>query len=69
MIKFKLNEKLNERGLSQRELSRITGIRQPSISAYCNDTYTMIPKEHINIFCNFFNCTVQDLLEFVSDNK
>lgn len=69
MIIFKLELLMKNRNLSQRELSKLTGIRQPSISAYCNDTYTMIPKEHISILCEFFNCQVGDLIEFVNEDK
>lgn len=69
MIKMKLHLKMAEKKLSQRELSQLTRIRQPTISAYCNDTFIMIPKEHLDILCKFFNCKVEDLVEYVENKK
>jgi putative transcriptional regulator len=66
---MKLHIRMAERKLSQRELSQLTGIRQPTISAYCNDTFVMIPKEHLDILCKYFNCSVNDLVEFVQEEK
>lgn len=69
MIIIKLNKLMNNKGLSQRELSRITGIRQASISAYCNNTFKMIPKDHLAILCKFFECKIEDLLEFIDEKE
>lgn len=64
---MKLHLRMAEKRLSQRELAQLTGIRQATISAYCNDTFVMIPKEHLDIFCKFFNCKVEDLIEYVEE--
>ena len=69
MIKMKLHIKMAERRIKQKELAELTGIRQASISAYCTDTFKMIPKEHIDILCKFFNCSVNDLIEYIPDTK
>ncbi|ERI90967.1 DNA-binding helix-turn-helix protein [Clostridiales bacterium oral taxon 876 str. F0540] len=66
---MKLHIKMAEQRISQRELAQLTGIRQPSISAYCTDSFKMIPKEHIDIFCKFFNCKIEDLIEYVQEEK
>lgn len=65
MIKMKLHIKLAEKRLSQKQLSEMTGIRLPTISAYCTDKFKMIPKDHLNILCNFFDCNIEDLIEYV----
>ena len=67
MIKTKLHIKLAEYRMTQKELSERTGIRQPSISAYCNDTYKMISKEHLDMFCKIFNCKIEDIIEHITD--
>lgn len=67
MVKMKLHIRLAEKRMTQKELSEKTGIRLPTISAYCTDSFKMIPKEHIDILCKFFNCKVEDLIEFVDD--
>ncbi|BAE47837.1 helix-turn-helix transcriptional regulator [Clostridium botulinum C] len=69
MIKMKLHIKLAESRLTQSELSKITGIRQPTISAYCNDSFVSIKKDHLNILCKFFNCKINDLIEYEDDLK
>lgn len=37
-FKVKLNNAMHERGMTQADLSRITGIGKPSISQYCHGT-------------------------------
>lgn len=64
MIKMKLHIKLAEFRMTQKELAEKTGIRQPTISAYCNDTNKHIVKEHLDVFCKLFKCNVKDLIEF-----
>ncbi|MBU3153924.1 helix-turn-helix domain-containing protein [Clostridium estertheticum] len=63
MIKMKLHLKMAEKRITQSELSNITGIRQPTISAYYNDTWKTISKEHLDTLCDFFNCKIEDLIE------
>lgn len=67
MIKMKLHIKLAEKRLTQKQLSELTGIRLPTISAYCTDKFKTIPREHLNLLCRFFNCNVADLIEYVPD--
>jgi len=68
MVRMKLHILLAERRLTQQELSYATGIRQSTISNYCNDSYKHLVKEHLNILCNFFNCSVSELIEYKQDS-
>jgi len=67
MIKMKLHIKLAERRLTQKELSKTLNIRLGTVSAYCNDTFKVISKEHLDKMCNFFNCTPNDLIQYIPD--
>ncbi|MBV4418286.1 helix-turn-helix transcriptional regulator [Clostridium tyrobutyricum] len=67
MIRMKLHIKLAEKRLTQKQLSELTGIRLPTISAYCTDKFKTIPREHLNILCRFFNCKIEDLIEYIPD--
>lgn len=67
-IKMKLHIKMAENRMNQKDLSIATGIRPNSISAYCNDTYKQIPKEHLDIFCKVLNCKIEDLIEYVDED-
>lgn len=67
MIKMKLHIELAKNRMTQKELAEKTGIRLPTISAYCNDNFKHIVKEHLDTFCKEFNCNVNDLVEFTPD--
>lgn len=64
MIQMRLHVLIAEKRITQRELSEATGIRQPTISAYCNETYKHIVKEHIEILCKYFDCDLVDLIKY-----
>lgn len=67
MIKFKIKAMLALRGLTQKELAEITGIRPPTISAICTGTIKHLPVEVLNKICTVLNCQPADLMEYVED--
>jgi putative transcriptional regulator len=67
MIRMKLSKFIAESGLTQEQLSRLTGIRQASISGYVSNNFKHIVKDHLDILCNFFNCEPQDLIERIKN--
>ena len=67
MVRMKLHLLLAEHMLTQQELSYATGIRQSTLSNYVNQSYKHIVNEHINILCNFFDCEIFDLIEYIKD--
>jgi putative transcriptional regulator len=66
-IKIKLRVKMAEINISQKELAIATGIRPNTLGAYMNDTYKHITKEHLDILCKFFKCTIEDIIEYIED--
>lgn len=68
-IKTKLRIKMAEFNINQKDLSKKTGIRPNTIGAYVNDTYKHITREHLNALCSFFNCPIEDLIEYIDDKK
>ncbi|MFE4524761.1 helix-turn-helix domain-containing protein [Cytobacillus firmus] len=68
LIIIKLDSFLKQRGMSQRELSRLTGIRQPTISEMCLNKSKSLPVENLNLICSVLNCKLEDILEFQKDN-
>ncbi|KHE73146.1 helix-turn-helix transcriptional regulator [Halobacillus sp. BBL2006] len=62
-VNIKLNALLEEKRISARELSRMTGIRHPSISDMCNNTTKMIPKSSLAKICEALDCDIPDILE------
>ena len=62
IVCLKLHQLLEERGISARELSRMTGIRHPSISAMCNNTIKHMPLKALASICDKLDCEIQDVL-------
>ncbi|WP_334685474.1 helix-turn-helix transcriptional regulator [Clostridium perfringens] len=62
-MRMKLHMLLAEHRMTQKELSKATGIRQATISAYASNNYKHIVREHIDILCDYFNCDLTDLIE------
>ncbi|NFE72560.1 helix-turn-helix transcriptional regulator [Clostridium botulinum] len=67
MIILNLRVLMAKKKINMQQLSEETGIRRATISAYYNETYRHLVKDHLNIFCRYFNCNISDLIEFVED--
>lgn len=59
----KLNNLLIEKNISHRELSRLTGIRHPSISEMCNNKTKRLPLDNLAKICEVLECDIPDILE------
>lgn len=69
MIRFKLSTILGELRMSQRELSRLTGIRTAYISELYNELTDVIKFEKLDAICKALNCTPGELIIYVPDNE
>lgn len=69
MINMKLNYMLVKNNINQKYLSDKLNISKNTIGKYCNNTFTMINKEHLDLICEYFNCSISDLIEFTPNNK
>ena len=68
MIRIKLKAVLAEKGVKQKDLVELTGIRQPTLSAMNNNAVKHIPLDVLNKICAVLNCQPADLLEYVPDS-
>lgn len=68
-IRIKLDEQLKKRGMSQRELSRRTGIRHVSINEMCNNVTERVPLKNLAKICKELQCDISDILELVEEEK
>lgn len=48
-IQFKLKELLNQRGITQKQLSEITGLHESTLSDISRDSRTVINKNHLDL--------------------
>lgn len=69
MIRFKLSTILGELRMSQRELSRITGIRTAYISELYNELTDVIKFDKLDALCKALKCTPGDLIVYVPDDE
>ena len=60
---IKLADLLVVNKMSQHELSRRTGIRQPSINEMCRNQTVRLPLENLAKICETLDCDITDILE------
>lgn len=69
MIKCHLSRLMGERKLKIADLARDTGINRGTATRLYYETAERVDIEVINSLCQYFECTVSDLLEYVPDNN
>ena len=63
MIKIILSRKLGELRISRYDLSKATGIRNPTICDYWADAVDRVNLEHLDLICEALHCDITDILE------
>lgn len=69
MIKFTVKVMLAKRGMTQKQLSEITGIRPPTVSAMCVGLISRVPVDVIDKICKALDCQPGDLMEYIPDEE
>jgi len=67
MIILNLRIEMAKKKLNMQQLSDLTGIRRATISAYFNESYKMIGKNHLNKFLQVLKCDISDLITYKED--
>lgn len=67
MVKFRLKVLLAEHDMTQMQLSEVTGIRQPTISAICTGTAKHLPVDVIDKICAALKCQPGDFIQHIPD--
>ena len=65
MIRIYLSRLLGERRMSQKELSKQTGIRPNTINEWYHEIAVSLRVEHIDRICEVLGCSVDELIEVV----
>jgi putative transcriptional regulator len=63
MARMNLYKLLKNSPYSQKDVAIYTGINKNTISRYVNNTFEKIDKDHIDLLCDFFKCTPNDLFD------
>lgn len=61
-IRLHLDSILTERDMTQRELSRRTGIRAASIHEMHNNQTVRLPLKNLATICEILECEISDIL-------
>ncbi|MDE1989353.1 MAG: helix-turn-helix transcriptional regulator [Betaproteobacteria bacterium] len=67
MIRCHLSRLMGERKIKISDLSRDTGINRGTATRLYYETAERVEMNVINSLCEYFNCSVNDLLEYVPD--
>lgn len=62
-VLINLDSLLQKANMSQHELARRTGIRQPSINDMCRNQTLRIPLDNLAKICEVLECDIQDVLK------
>jgi putative transcriptional regulator len=62
-VRIKLDEILKERGISDREFGRLTGIRYPSVGEMRANKTQRLPLDNLAIICEVLGVEITDILE------
>lgn len=65
MVKCHLSKLMGEEKLRIADLARETGLNRNTITRLYHETATRIDLDTIETLCEFFECEVGDLFEFV----
>ena len=63
IIKITLQELLSSINMTQRDLARRTGIRQPTINEMCRNQTSRLPLSNLAAICEVLNCNISDILK------
>jgi putative transcriptional regulator len=64
-LEFTLADLLKERGISQRHLSKITGIRFATINEMCRNLMNYIQIDNVSLIAQTLECEPWDFIKYV----
>ncbi|MCL2672182.1 MAG: helix-turn-helix transcriptional regulator [Clostridiales bacterium] len=68
-IKIKLNELIEQTGISKNKLSHKAEMQRSQINNYCKNEIARLDIDVLARICTVFECSIGDLLEFVPYEK
>lgn len=67
MIRCYLSRILGERKLKISDVARDTNINRGTITRLYHENFTRIEKDVMDRLCQYFNCRIEELFEYVPD--
>jgi len=69
MVRIKLSELLGKHKMNQKTLSSLTGIRPATLSKMYYEETKRIEIDQIDKICAVFQCKIEDLIEYIPEDK
>ena len=69
MIRIKVSDLLGKHKMTQASLAIATNIRPATISKIYYEESKRLDIFKLDRICNFFNCEISDLIEYIPDDK
>ena len=66
-VHMRLNELLIENDISQNRICKDLDLPRGNFNRYCRDDFQRIDANLIIKLCDYFDCTIEDLLVIVDD--
>ena len=66
-VHMRLNELLIENEINKNKICKDLDLARGNFNRYCRDDFQRIDANLIIKLCDYFNCTIQDLLVIVDD--
>ena len=68
-VRIKLNELIEQQGISKNRLAHRAEMQRSQLNAYCNNTITRLDIAVLARLCTVLECRIEDLLEFIPANN
>jgi len=69
MIRCHLSQKMGEKKMKISDLERATGLHRNSITLLYKETANRVDLSTIDKLCEFFECEVNDLFEYIPEKE
>lgn len=66
-VHMRLNELLIENEISKNKICKDLDLARGNFNRYCRDDFQRIDANLIIKLCDYFQCSIQDLLEIIDD--
>ena len=64
-LHLRINELLSEKGLSKNRICKDLDLPRGNFNRYCRDEFQRIDVNLLLKLCDYFNCTIGELIEIV----
>lgn len=68
-IRIKVNELIEEKGISKNKLAHRAEMQRTQLNQYCNNEITRLDTAVLARLCTALECNIEDILEFIPAEK